>query len=144
MNLLPIFCESLSVYFLQNVHIVSWLYHTFYMRTLIFVINIYSIINLDAWVLSPWCSWFHSSALNWHRALKLIFKIGNIMINLWQKKLCVTQPRWFNWLAPGRCGCKLKLVTFNLISKIDILNISDKIVLWWLPQDLTDDQHWFR
>ena len=33
-----------------------------------------------------------------------------------------------------------KLVIFKLISRIDLLNISYEIVLWWMPQDLTDDK----
>ena len=46
----------------------------------------------------------------------------------------------FNSLAPGRCGCYLKLVIFKLVSRINILSISCEIVLRWTPQDVTDDK----
>ena len=41
--------------------------------------------------------------------------------------------------TPGIWGCKLKSVNFKLISTIAILNISRKIAIWWMPQDLTGD-----
>ena len=44
----------------------------------------------------------------------------------------------FNSLAPGGCGCYLKLVIFKLFSSINILSISYEIVFRWMPQGLTD------
>ena len=43
-----------------------------------------------------------------------------------------------NSLAPGRFDYSLKLVTFKLISKINILNIFCEIAIRWMPQNLTD------
>ena len=45
-----------------------------------------------------------------------------------------------NSLAPGTCSCNFKSITFNLIWRIDILNISYPITHRGLPQDLTDDK----
>ena len=45
-----------------------------------------------------------------------------------------------NSLAPGTSGCNLELVISKLISKIDIMNISNEIVIRLMPQDLTDDK----
>ena len=53
--------------------------------------------------------------------------------------LCVTWPQWVNSLAPGRCGCNLKLVILQLISRIDVLSTCE-IALRWKKQDLTDDK----
>ena len=44
-----------------------------------------------------------------------------------------------NALAPGRCGCNLKLINFKIISRIEISGISCEITRRWMPQDLTDD-----
>ena len=44
-----------------------------------------------------------------------------------------------NPLAPGKCGCNIKLLIFETISNIDILNISAEIALTEMPQDLTGD-----
>ena len=46
----------------------------------------------------------------------------------------------FNSLAPGRCGCNLKLVIFKLTSRVDILSISCEIALRWMTQDFIDDK----
>ena len=54
--------------------------------------------------------------------------------------VCFTRSQCVNSLAPGRCGCYLKLVVFKLVSRINILSISCEIVLRWTPQDLTDDK----
>ena len=47
--------------------------------------------------------------------------------------------RLFNSLAPGRFGCDSKSVIFNLVWLIDIFRSSHDNALWWMPQDLTDD-----
>ena len=63
----------------------------------------------------------------------------------------IVRPHWvktawvlsnnFNSLAPGRCGCNLKLIICKLIlSRIDTLSISCEIAFRWIPQDLTDDK----
>ena len=44
-----------------------------------------------------------------------------------------------NSFAPGRWYCHFELVIFNLISRIDILNITGEIDLMWMPQDFTVD-----
>ena len=44
-----------------------------------------------------------------------------------------------NSLAPGKCGCNLKLVFFQVISRTDILGISLASAPRWMPWDLTDD-----
>ena len=53
-----------------------------------------------------------------------------------------TRKNW-KWLlsslAPGRWGCNLILGTSKLTSWTDILCISCKITLRWMPQDLIDD-----
>ena len=49
----------------------------------------------------------------------------------------LSQPQWINSLDPGICGFKLKVAIFKLISRIDI---SCKISLRWMPQDLIDDE----
>ena len=46
---------------------------------------------------------------------------------------------FINTLAPGRCGCNLKLVIIKLISMIGILSTSYENALMWKPEDLTDD-----
>ena len=57
----------------------------------------------------------------------------------------LAQPQVGKWtlviihsLAPGRCGCILKLLIFKPIPRIDIFNISHEISLRWMPQDITD------
>ena len=47
--------------------------------------------------------------------------------------ICLTQClalliKCFNSLAPGRCGCDLQLIIFNLILRLAIVSISFKIV----------------
>ena len=61
---------------------------------------------------------------------------------LWYNEVTYSSWSYYrpNSLAPGRCGCDLKSVIFKRISKIDILRISCKIALGWMPQDLTDDK----
>ena len=44
-----------------------------------------------------------------------------------------------NSLVFCRCSCNIRLITFKLISRIDILSVSCEIGLKWMPQDLTDD-----
>ena len=53
---------------------------------------------------------------------------------------CMFTPFCANSLAPGRSGCCLKWVIFKLISRTDILSISRKIDLRWMPQDLIGDK----
>ena len=43
-------------------------------------------------------------------------------------------------LAPGRCGCNMKLIIFKLISRIAILSICYEIAFMWMPQDLANDK----
>ena len=63
------------------------------------------------------------------------------LIYLLKKNWCwIGNKPFFNSLAPGRCGCYLKLVIFKLVSRINIMSISCKIVLRWTPLDLTDDK----
>ena len=54
------------------------------------------------------------------------------------KWLCNTVEFHSSW-APDRYGSNLIWVCFKFISSIDIFSISCKIVLRWMPQDLTDD-----
>ena len=49
-------------------------------------------------------------------------------------------PQCVNSLAPGRCYWNPKLVSFKLISRINILSISCKIAIRWRSQELTDDK----
>ena len=50
-----------------------------------------------------------------------------------------------NSLTSGGCGCNLKIVNFEGISRIDIVGISCEIALRWMSQDLTViGQHWLR
>ena len=43
-------------------------------------------------------------------------------------------PGWFvSLLVPGRCGCNLKIVIVKLISRVDILNFFNEILLRWMP-----------
>ena len=44
----------------------------------------------------------------------------------------------FDLLAPGRCGCTLKLAIFKLLSMIAILSLSSEIALKWMLQGLTE------
>ena len=46
----------------------------------------------------------------------------------------------FNSLAPGRSECDFKNVIFNLVLLIGIFRSSHDDILWWMPQELTDDQ----
>ena len=41
-----------------------------------------------------------------------------------------------NSLVPGRCSNNFKSLIFKLVSRIDILTISCKIAVGWVPQDL--------
>ena len=43
-------------------------------------------------------------------------------------------------MAPGRSGCDLKNVIFNLVLLIGLFRSSYDNVLRWMPQDLTDDK----
>ena len=55
----------------------------------------------------------------------------------------IHDPIWYekeiNSLAPGRSECDSKNVIFNLVLLIGIFKSYDN-ALWWMPQDLTDDQ----
>ena len=42
--------------------------------------------------------------------------------------------------ATGGCSCNLKLVTFKVVSSIDILSICYEIALRYMPQDLANDK----
>ena len=42
-------------------------------------------------------------------------------------------------LTTGRFGCNIRLVIFKRISQINFLSIYCEIVLWSMPQDLTDN-----
>ena len=46
----------------------------------------------------------------------------------------------FNSLTPGRSECDSKNVIFNLVLLIGIFRSSHDNALWWMSQDLTDDQ----
>ena len=50
------------------------------------------------------------------------------------------QAQQINSLAPGRCGCNVKLVIFKLTSRVHILSIWCEIALRWMPLDFTDDK----
>ena len=52
--------------------------------------------------------------------------------------ICVTLPQWVNSLVPVRFQRNFRKVIFQLILVIDGWNISCKIVLKWMPMDLTD------
>ena len=57
----------------------------------------------------------------------------------------VTRPQWVNSLAPGTCGCNLKLVIFKLISRIDISRFLVKLPLDECQKpSLMISQHWIR
>ena len=47
-----------------------------------------------------------------------------------------------NLLAPGRCGCNLKLIIFELISRVDILSISYGFALRHMSQDICHGLAW--
>ena len=55
-------------------------------------------------------------------------------------KICGTEGRWVNSLAPGGFHWKFKWVTFKLNLVIDGWGISCDFTLVWLSQDLTDDK----
>ena len=78
----------------------------------------------------------------------MIFSVVTLLTGL----LCITNnlcanivSQWifrlpyFNPLARWRSGCNTELAFFKFISWADILGISYKIVIMWMPQDLTDD-----
>ena len=50
----------------------------------------------------------------------------------------IGQASMFNSLAPGGFHYSLKLVNFELISKINIWSIFCVIAIRWMPQYLTD------
>ena len=54
---------------------------------------------------------------------------------------CITDDNWqaITSVASARYVYDIKLLIFKLRSRIDILSISHKIALRWMPQDLTDD-----
>ena len=47
---------------------------------------------------------------------------------------------FFNSLAPGKSEQDSKNLMFNLVLLIGIFRSSHDNVLWWMPQDLTDDK----
>ena len=51
----------------------------------------------------------------------------------------LSQPQCINSLAPGRSECNSKNVIFYLVLLIAIYRSSHDDILWWMPQDLTDD-----
>ena len=55
-------------------------------------------------------------------------------------KLCIVHCVTINSLAPGTSQCDSKNVIFNLVLLIGIFRSSHDNALWWMPQDLTDDQ----
>ena len=60
------------------------------------------------------------------------------MGNYIPQKHWLSYPLEINSLAPGRFQRNLRKVIFQLISVIDVWSISCKIVLKWMPMDLTD------
>ena len=50
----------------------------------------------------------------------------------------ILMATFFNLLAPGRCGFNLRLVIFQLISRIDIMTICSAIAHSQIPQDITN------
>ena len=63
--------------------------------------------------------------------------------NVFEIFVCICRPflSWpqcINLLALERCGCNLRLVIFKLKSWTDILSISSKISLRWMPHDTFD------
>ena len=51
-------------------------------------------------------------------------------------ELCIMN---INSLIHGKCSCNLKLVLFQLTRMIDILRISYKTALKWMPKDLSNN-----
>ena len=70
---------------------------------------------------------------------KLLYK-KTLILCLWSYlRQAVEQTfQWFNSLAPGRFQRNWRKVIFQLILVIDGWSISCKIVLKWMPMDLTD------
>ena len=62
---------------------------------------------------------------------------GTMMVRS-QTHICVTRPQCVISLAPGRFEINFRKVIFQLILVIDGWSISCKIVLKWIPMDLTD------
>ena len=52
----------------------------------------------------------------------------------------VISSHGINSLAPGRCGCNFRNIIFELISWIDTLSATSKIVVRWMPQNSSDDK----
>ena len=65
---------------------------------------------------------------------------------LWQYWLYgVVEPtrslgKWINSLPPGRCSCRSKCVIFKDDLIIGAFNISNKMTVRWMPQDLIGDR----
>ena len=108
------------------------------------------IVKQDYWLL-PLAAigisvWNNVGAFHLLRAsdigLKYLEIMPYTMYVKWHIQITATSPRgqWVNTLAPGRCGCNLKLVIFKHTSRVDILSISCEIALRWMPQDFTDDK----
>ena len=47
---------------------------------------------------------------------------------------------FFNSLTTGTCGCNFKNIIFRLVSQNGSSGIHHKIVLWWMPQNLTNEK----
>ena len=47
---------------------------------------------------------------------------------------------FFNSLTPGTCGGNFKNIIFRLIIQNCSFDIHYEIVLWWMPQNLTNEK----
>ena len=82
------------------------------------------------------CSLMHTK-ITPDKSTKHIWHSSMHLIVVWTT--CWEAHRLNSFLVPGRRSCNLRLVIFKLISSTDILRISCKITIQWMPQDFTDD-----
>ena len=68
------------------------------------------------------------------KSLQLIWGSGTI--GVWSSK----ELQWLNSLIPGRSGCNIKNVIFNLVLLIGLVRFADGNALRWMPEKLTDDK----
>ena len=104
-----------------------------YPRLILAIVDINGLI-IFSWII-PWC--LGSSSCNFLRVIKMlpVFKIALLHFN---STAFVTNRDLFNSLAPGRFQRNFRKVIFQLMLVIDGWSISCKIVLKWMPMDLTD------
>ena len=78
--------------------------------------------------------WYPGTSYPKQNASKIILGLGDGMV-----VLVLEETPFFHWLAPGICSCHIKSMILTSYQRLDILSISRKIILGWMPQDLGDD-----